>query len=61
MDKNKALLVWDVVKAAVMLLCVCATILFSVEVLFDISIFSIKKVVAFAILCESVYELRSVV
>lgn len=61
MDNEKALLLWDVVKAAVMLLCVCSTILFSLEVLFDVDIFSIKRVVALAVLCEAVYELRSVV
>ena len=60
-DNEKALLVWDVVKATVMLLCVCSTILFSLEILLGMDIFSIKRAVALAVLCEAVYELRSVV
>ena len=54
-------LVLDVVKAAAMLLSVCCAILFSVEILFDVDIFSIKRVFALAVLCESLMALRSVV
>lgn len=61
MNNEKMWAVLDVIKATATLLGVCGAILFSVDVLFGTDLFSIKKVVALAILLESTYALRSVV
>ena len=61
MKNEKVQAVLDLVQAMATLLGVCCAILLSIEFLFDMDIFSIKRVIALAVLCESTYALKSVV
>lgn len=61
MNNEKVQIALDLAKATFMLLFVCATIILSTEILFDIDIFSIKRVIALAVLIESAYSLQTVV
>lgn len=60
MNNEKVRLALELIKAMAMLLGVCGAIIFSVDMLLDTNIFSIKRMIALAILLESLYSINIV-